>query len=306
MRKLSLLGILLLLICGISAGLNTGTLIHIYGTMPGYPLIDGFRSFDFYQDNPVKITGLKNGSIYSIKEMEYEGSISQGKKILHLHWRSYRSTEELEYHDIMTYQYDDKGRLIAFIAKNAGTDPTTWRKTLEYDANQIIVKSEAGKSERKDEYRYIHRYIYDDDGLLQTYQKKRPDPSTGEWKTSSTNFYYYEGTKLVRVETDDNDTTIYLSYADNETNIVWKYEDSEYTRQTTRRYDEAGRLVYEKSVYPDPAYETEESIITYEYDDEGRFSKITTKRAAKYSKYFGYSGFDYQPYYEHYEDLFEY
>ncbi|WP_230204378.1 hypothetical protein, partial [Olavius algarvensis spirochete endosymbiont] len=73
--------------------------------------------------------------------MEYEGSISQGKKILHLHSRSYRSTEELESHDILTYQYDDKGRLIAFIAKNAGTDPTTWRKTLEYDANQIIVKS---------------------------------------------------------------------------------------------------------------------------------------------------------------------
>ncbi|VDA99008.1 hypothetical protein S1OALGB6SA_70, partial [Olavius algarvensis spirochete endosymbiont] len=123
----------------------------------------------------------------------------------------------------------------------------------------------------------------------------------------STNFYYYEGTKLVRVETDDNDITIYLSYADNETNIVWKYGDSEYTRQTTRRYDEAGRLVYEKSVSPDPGAEIEESIITYEYDDEGRFSKITTKIATKYYKSFGYSGFDYQPYYDkHYEKLFEY
>lgn len=300
MRKLSLLGILLLLICGISAGLNTGTLIHIYGTMPGFPLINVFSNFDFYQDNPVKITVLKNGSIYFIKEMEYEGSISQGKKILHS--RRYGSTGELEYHDILTYQYDDKGRLIAFTAKNTGTDPSTWRKTLEYDANQIIVKSEFGRSTWEDKYRYIYRYIYDDDGLLQTYQKKSPDSSTGEWETDSTNFYYYEGTKLVRVETDGLDTTIYLSYGDNETNIIWKngghsedIEQNTIREQTTRKYDEAGRLVYEKSVYPSPTSEIEESIKTYEYDDEGRISKMT-------SKYSG-PGFDLPSYYE---ELFEY
>ncbi|VDB00901.1 hypothetical protein S1OALGB6SA_1991, partial [Olavius algarvensis spirochete endosymbiont] len=118
----------------------------------------------------------------------------------------------------------------------------------------------------------------------------------------STNFYYYEGTKLVRVETDGLDTTIYLSYGDNETNIIWKngghsedIEQNTIREQTTRKYDEAGRLVYEKSVYPSPTSEIEESIKTYEYDDEGRISKMT-------SKYSG-PGFDLPSYYE---ELFEY
>lgn len=67
----------------------------------------------------------------------------------------------------MTYQYDDKGRLVALIHKDKETNSIINRKTLEYDANQIIVKVDAsGTRELEGEY----LYLYDDDGLLQTYR----------------------------------------------------------------------------------------------------------------------------------------